>query len=380
VRLNDKLWLDEMDLEVKLPMYRSPRYVERLQTAVATLRRNVMYSHSKGQGLWFYDFGPSGVDLDGFYHKHKGAQGYWDHPALLRDIEAMKTLFEDQLDEPYETGADVLFVYDTESFYYTASLNDTDPVSNTLIDYTTLNAFKSGVVFDPVHLDDLDTVDLSTYSTVVFGNVFLLTPEERAFIQRDVASDGRHLIWYYAPGYTDGTTLDPAFIREVTGITVAPTTVTEAPTITMPLTDDYAFSYTVGKRAFGPLFAVTDADAEALATYAETGETAIARKAMDDHTAWYVALPSKDPLPLRHLLRQTDAHRYTDQGDIVYAGNGLVTLHTAEGGRRTVTLPNGTTVTLDLPLSPSTVLLDPATGEVLLGAPEIEPSPPRPSR
>ncbi|NBC16863.1 MAG: hypothetical protein GVY18_06045, partial [Bacteroidetes bacterium] len=34
VRLNDKLWLDEMDLEVKLPMYRSPRYVERLQTAV----------------------------------------------------------------------------------------------------------------------------------------------------------------------------------------------------------------------------------------------------------------------------------------------------------------------------------------------------------
>lgn len=380
VRLHDKLWLDELDYEVGIPQYRADNYERQLRDAVALLRRNVSFSYTKGQGLWFYDFGPAGVDLDGSYHKHKGAQGYWDHPVLLRDIAAMRALFADRMAEPYETGADVLFVYDPRSFYYTASLHHADPVSNTLVDYTTLNAFRSGVVFDPILLQDLDAVDLSKYRAVVFGNVFYLTPEQRTFIKDRVARDDRDLIWYYAPGYTDGATLSTDFVRDVTGIEVAPTAVEGPPEIVMPLADGYRYTYRLGTDTITPLFAVDDPAAEALGTYAETGEVAIARKPFADHTAWYVALPSEEPTVLTTILRRTHAHTYSDAGDIVYAGGGLVTVHTAEGGRREITLLNGTRVVLDLPPEPATVLLDSESGEILLGAPTVEPSPPRPTR
>lgn len=380
VRLNNKLWLDELDYEVGIPRYRQSDYVQRLRDAVALLRRNVAFSYTKGHGLWFFDFGPSGVDLDGKYIKHMGAQGYWDHPVLLRDIQAMRELFAANMAEPYETGADVLFVFDTRSFYHTATLHHTDPVSNTLIDYSTLNAFRSGVVFDPILLHDLDKVDLSKYSTVIFGNVFLLTPEQRVFIKENVATGGRDVIWYYAPGYTNGEELSVDFVRDVTGISVAPTSIEGRPQVELPLSDGYRYTYGLGRGPIAPLFAVDDPAAEVVGTYAQTGETAIARKALDDHTAWYVGLPSEEPTMLKTILRRTNAHHYSEQGDIVYAGGGIVVVHTEAGGRREITLLNGKNIVLDLPPEPATVLLDSETGRILMGAPEIEPSPPHPTR
>ena len=381
IRHNGKLWLDEMDFEVGIPRWRDPNYTATIRQATALLRRNVAFTFLKGQGLWFYDFGPSGVDLDRKHNFFRGSHGYWDHPVFLSDIAAMRELFQSRLDEPYTTGADVLFVYDTQSLYHTASLSRADPVSPTLIDHSTLNAFRSGVVFDPIHLEDLDTIDLSPYRTVVFGNVFYLTEAQRAMIRQRVATDGRHLIWVYAPGYTDGTRLDPGYITDVTGIQVSPTTIDEAPTLELATAGGAPYTTTLGSAPIAPLFAVTDPDAEAIATYAQTGEVAVARKTLADHTAWYLALPSKDPTMLRTLLHRTPAHRYTTEAtDVMYAGNGIVLLHSVTGGDRTVTLRNGTTVDLFLPSAPTTLLLDAETGESLLATPDMILPPPPESR
>jgi len=381
IRHNGKLWLDELDFEVGIPRWRDPNYASTLRQGTALLRRNVSFTFTKGQGLWFYDFGPSGVDLDRKHNHFRGSHGYWDHPVYLSDIAAMRELFQARTEVPYTSGADVLFVYDTQSFYHTASLNRQDPVSPALIDYTTLNAFRSGVVFDPIHLEDLDTIDLSNYSTVVFGNVFYLTDAQREMIRQRVATDGRHLIWVYAPGYSDGTRLDPAHITDVTGIAVTPTTIDGAPTIELATAGSAPFTTTLGSQPIAPLFAVTDPDAEPIATYAQTGEVAVARKTLDDHTAWYLALPSKTPMLLRTILHQTPAHRYTTENtDVVYAGNGIITLHTVTGGPREVTLRNGTTVSLLLPSEPTTLLLDAETGESLLPTPDMTLPPPPESR
>jgi hypothetical protein len=129
-----------------------------------------------------------------------------------------------------------------------------------------------------------------------------------------------------------------------------------------------------------PLFAVTDPAAEALGHYAGTDDVAVARKELDDHTAWYVTLPSKDPALLRSILHRTGAHVYSDQGDVIYAGSGLVMVHTAVGGPREVTLLNGTRIAFELPPGPATVFLDAETGALLLGAPTIPPSPGVPRR
>ena len=228
-----------------------------------------------------------------------GARGTGTTPLLLEDIGRAKRLMEGHMAQEYQSGADVLFVYDTESFYHTASLRGTDPVSNVLIDHNTLNAFKSGVVFDPIHIKDLERVDLTPYRVVVFGNTYLLDREQREYIRSHVATDGRTLVWFYAPGYLDGSSLDVDRISELTGIELSEVTLPTVPEILLSLPGSPAIRYRVGEERFSPLFAVADLEATVLGTYAGTRLAAVGRKIFKDHSAWYVALPNTGIEPLR---------------------------------------------------------------------------------
>ena len=362
IRVHGKLWLDEMDAEPPLPIARDTRHDLLLRNSIASVRRNVLFTATKGMGLWFYDFGAAGVDLDGFRYNHRGSRGSWDHPRVLAEIRDLKKLLDNRLGREYRTGADVLFVYDTESFYHTASLRGTDPVSNVLIDQNTLTAFKSGVVFDPVHIRDLERIDLSPYRAVVFGNCYLLDEQQITFVKDSMARDGRTLVWFYAPGYTDGAHLDAGRISRVTGIRVSQADSTLSPEILLSLPGDTAVSYRTGTAAIAPLFTVVDPSVEVFGRFKDSGRPAVARKVFDNHTAWYVALPNTATEPLKYILRNSGAHVYTTQGDIVYAGGGILILHTKEGGNHSLTLRNGNTLVFTLPEGSSTLVLDSETG------------------
>jgi hypothetical protein len=369
IRLNGKLWLDEMDVDDNIPIPKTPRHDLLARNSVANVRRNVLFGLTKGTGMWFYDFGVGGVDLDEVRPIGRGSRGTWDHPWVLRDIRAMKELGERALRERYQSGADVLFVYDTKSFFNTASLRGTDPVSNTLIDYATLQAFRSGVVFDAVHIDDLELVDLTPYRVVVFGNTFLLTAQQRKQIAKRVARDGRTLIWFYAPGLLDGETIDEERIATTSGIRVVRTSLVRVPEIALKKPFDSSTTYTVGNLPLVPVFAVDDVDAQTSGIFTETGQPAVARKIFQNHVAWYVGLPNTGAEPLRTILSQSGAHVYSSQGDIVYDGGGVVVVHMREGGEHRVVLRNGKELIFILPEGATTLALDSATGDVLLRDP-----------
>ncbi|MCC6395939.1 MAG: beta-galactosidase [Bacteroidetes bacterium] len=366
IRLNGKLWLDEMDAEPTIPNSQAGNYDQILANGIAAVRRNVLFSATKGMGLWYYDFGVAGVDLDGFQYNARGSRGTWDHSVILEEIRKMKRLVDDRLSIPYRSDADVLFVYDTRSFYHTASLRGSDPVSNVLIDYATLAAFKSGVVFDPVHMEDLPRVDLAQYKVVVFGNVYLLTDEQRRDITGRVAGDGRTLVWFYAPGYSNGRSLSATAISALTGIRVSPMASKLPPEIDLNIPSDSASSPVTGTQVVAPLFSVRDPDAEIRGRFRETGEGAIAFKTFRNHRAWYVAIPNTGTEPLRHILRSAGAHVYARKGEIVYAGGGLLVVHMKEGGKHEITLRSGKQLTFTLPPGAHTLVLDPDTGALLL--------------
>ncbi len=365
ILLHGKLWLDEMDNEPTIPIMRDARYELKLRNSIANVRRNLLFTYTKGMGLWFYDFGLAGVDLDGQRYNQRGSRGSWDDPFVLDEIGALKRLFEARSTNPYRTEADVLFVYDTRVFTATASLRGTDPVSSVCIDYNSLNAFKSGVVFDAIHLDDLGRIDLTSYRVVVFGNTFVLTDAQRRFIREKVAQDGRSCVWFYAPGYSNGERLDPGWISALTGIDVAPIASPDPPEIALSYRNDTLSTYTLGTGPITPLFAVTDPDAEILGRFAKTGEPAVARKLFSNFTSWFVTLPAKGIEPLREILRRSGAHVYSEQGDIVYAGGGILAVHTKTGGRHAVVLRNGNSLSFDLPEGGATLVLDSSTGELL---------------
>jgi hypothetical protein len=89
------------------------------------------------------------------------------------------------------------------------------------------------------------------------------------------------------------------------------------------------------------------------------------RKQLKNSTSWYMALASAEPALWRYIFQQAAAHVYTDQGDVIYGGSGVLAIHTDAGGDRRITLKNG--VQKNIILEPySTTLLDSETGENLL--------------
>ncbi len=63
-RLNGKLWLDEMDQQPPLANRSDSNYKASVAESIARLRRNIMYTASKGMGMWFYDFGLAGISWE----------------------------------------------------------------------------------------------------------------------------------------------------------------------------------------------------------------------------------------------------------------------------------------------------------------------------
>jgi hypothetical protein len=374
IRLHGKLWLDEMDCEPKIPLLKDADYAARLQESVADVRRNTAFSLLKGMGLWFYDFNVSGVDLDGYQHAMLGSQGTWDHPVVMRQIERLRALFTARLIRPYEGAADVLLVYDTDSFYYTASLKGADPVNPVLVDHLSLAVYRSGVIFDAIHLDDLPRAELDRYKVVIFGNTSLMAPGERKFIREEVAREGRHLVWLHAPGYLEESTgkADESWVEELTGFRLKRLELSPAPSVLFTGPDETPVHYALGTAPITPLFAIEDPAAEILGRFVPSGDGAIGRKVHPGHTAWFVSLPGKEPEPIRSILRLSGAHHYGEGDGIFYGGCGLLLLHTLTGKARQVTLRNGTVVSLDLPPGPATILLDAHTGELILDDYESE--------
>ncbi len=353
--LHGKLWLDEVDHPTMLgdAFGRQPPFRPvTLPDTIATMRRNAVESFVQGMGMWWYDFGP------------KGQGGWWDHPALMAEVKRLKDLFGSRSGRPYRSDADVLLVYDPACFNYLGGPN-VDPITNAIINFTSADVCHSGVMADDVYLTDLERVDLQQYRVIVLANCLLLTEKQRQFITSKVAAEGRHLVWLYAPGYCDPQRLDLGHVSQVTGIAFKKIELPGPPQITVR--HDAFPSVQFGlDRPLRPVFAVQDGEAVALGQFTGTGHVALAEKKLAHSTAWFCALPLRNPALMRAIFRQGCAHVFDDGDDAICSGGGVLCVHTAQGGRRKIVLRNGTVVETTLPPR-STTLFDNATGELLLG-------------
>ena len=83
------------------------------------------------------------------------------------------------------------------------------------------------------------------------------------------------------------------------------------------------------------------------------------------HNDYFFALPLMTNGLWMQLLRDAGCHIYDDAGDAVIAGSGLLMIHTASGGERTIRLRNGREVKVMLQPK-QTLLLDAESGEKVL--------------
>lgn len=371
MRLHGKLWLDEMDKAPKPahPFRQEPEeYWKTVSVNVSKLRQHTLYAPTHGGGLWYYDFGAGNVGEGG----PPGAiltRGWWDNPVYLRDIDAMRALIEERSKTPYRSNADVLIVYDTEAHYYLASLRNAEPVTPAILDWTAISLWSSGRIPDLIHLLDLERVDLSQYRSVVFANTFKLTAAQRRWVRDVLYSEEpqptgeaavREVVWIAAPGYTDGERLSIDFVREATGLVIRPAGVSGVPAVAL----SNGSVYTLGTAPIRPLFTIDEPGADVRGRFTENNAVATAWVRAGRIRSGFIALPSKGYQGYRVLFDDLSAHKYGE--GIFYSGSGMLVWHTGVGGRQTAVLKNGTEITVEFPYEPSTAVLDPESGELLL--------------
>ncbi len=311
IRLNGKLFLDEMD---QTPSWKWRNDVDqafeltRVEEDVAIIRRNILEGYSRGAGHWYYDFGPA------------NNSGWWADKRLIAEIDRLHRILRRYHELPYEPAGDVLAVFDTEVFYYTGSIQGADPLTDPLaVNRTVAGLYQSGAAIETVHLADLPKLDLRRFRVILFCNTWLLKAEQRKWIRERVIAPGRVVIFQGLPGYCDGEKLSIDFSRAVTGLDLRPASNTRfSPALEF-----------VGQPPPGVRFFTT---------------------------------PPED---WKEILRAAGAHLYTGHTDVIHAGGGLVLLHAGKAGDRSVTFRNGKRTDCRVQAAES-VLFDARTGERLL--------------
>lgn len=209
IRQHGKLFLDEMD---QSPSWKWQNNVDvafvlsDLEADRAVLRRNVLESYTRGMGFWYYDFGPA------------NHTGWWNDQRLMAEIGQLKVLLERYHQKPYQPVADVLFVYDTEVYYYTGSTPGADKLTDPqAVNQATGAAWASGAAIATIHLADLEKMDLTAFRVIVFANTWVLTAAQRRFIEGKLLPSGKQLIFQGPVGYCDGQRLDGTWLRELPG-------------------------------------------------------------------------------------------------------------------------------------------------------------------
>jgi hypothetical protein len=376
MQLHGKLWLDEMDQQPRrtFPYLggtkdNREKYEASIAENTAQLLRNLAFSYTKGAGLWLYDFGPAGMDLNAAAERspQQGVAGYWDHPAYHKTVQQFKKMADSTLMLPYRSAADALLVYDTESNYYTPGIvAQTDSLSLQLIDYMSLAAWYTGAVFDIVHLKDLPLLDTAAYKAVIFANTFVLDSTDRAVIQQKIARSGRHLLWCVAPGISNGKITGTALVSDITGFSLHKI----PPGSPVKMRVDSSAGEGIRERCWGlsePLFSLPDDGRyQVWGRYEHNGQPAFANGTASDYTAWFAAVPLIQPESLRLFFKKAGVHLYTEAKDVIYGGMGTLIFHTKSGGVKHLTLKNGKNIVLDLPKRPVTVILDAVSGKAVI--------------
>lgn len=347
-----KLWLDEMDQHTYLGTCHDWSRTSTLADDVALIRRNIVQPVTRGGGQWYYDFGPFNIT------------GWWDDPVLMDEIRTLKRVLDERHARPFSRAADVLVLYDTDVFYGLANRWTVDCVSHTAVDELSAALLHTGVVYDDALLSELEELDYTRYRAVVFANTFLLTPRQQAFIRERVARDGRHLVWNYLPGYSDGQSLSLDRVSDVTGFGLRLVMPPGSPRL---IVDQSPFAPAEsGLWHAVPVPIINDIHADIFGRLTDVEGGAFGRKRFAEHTAWLCSFPIRSPDVLREVLRQAGAHIIGQANDVYHYGADMLCIHTADGGARALTLPNGRTLTLTL-RPRSTVVLDGTTGALLIG-------------
>lgn len=339
--LHGKLWLSEDDTKTYLaPAQQDPEdYNPRLGDRFATEQAHV---RAMGRALatltgvgWMDLWGEGWLDDEGVWERLSAFtaryRAFQRHHERVRTPDVVVLIDEKSL----------LHVQRGETFFrkLTNGLRDT--------------LQRAGVSYGLYLQSDLLAKDFPTGASLyLFLTPYRLTAEQRAAIKEKLQRDHKTLAWLYAPGTCEEYPGVSGAMEEtahgVVGFTlrqqewnseVGSRIIEPYHVVTERLPNRE-----IGTRErLNPSFYVDDRDVTALAEYQGSGLTSLAVKNFGTWKSVFVGDPALPLELLRGICRYAGVPTWMTRGDdILFIGNGWVTLHAAKDGPRTLFLPHTT--------------------------------------
>jgi len=324
IRLHGKLFYAEDDTFTHRASWTPWRYCCRdASDTLNILRRNLAGALTEGATQWWMD--------------HNSEDWYAD-AETESGIAAMRRLADAALAHDRSPIAEIAFITNEASFRV---LRQDPALIDQLWPKQQTELLRIGAPVDFVRVRDLALAekngDLARWKFVVVAGCLWLDHEERDLLRRTLLRDGRHVLFLHAQGICDGVRQDLSLASELTGIELKAYP-DGGPCRGETVLDGQQLSWGTDKQ-ITPILYSEDASAEALGWLERQYYSVLMRKAQPGWTSLWSGVPG---LPWNLLGRMAEAagvHRYLDDGSQVMANAGLLAVHPAGDGRRTMRLP-----------------------------------------
>ena len=298
-------------------------------------KRDYANAMVNGHGLWLYDMTGGWLDDDQIYDFMSDAKAEYDFNVYVER----------------EQRSDIaVFVGDECAAYMTA-----DDVSNmpyTLYEPLLMQQRKHlaaiGTGYDTYSMSALLDGKVTNHKVNLILSPYEITTEMERAIEKYLKRDGQIVVWVYLPGISEGTRLNLSNVEDVTGFKIG---LEERKAGLQVKITNGSHDLTKGMEgqvygssqpsATSPITYIADTSGATVLGYNLDGnQPGLAIKDMGDWTSVYSAAPCIDVQMLRNLLTMADSHIYSENNeDVIYANNHYVALHSAEGGTKTISLP-----------------------------------------
>ena len=355
IRRAGKLHFDEIDCKtVWTPRSVTwKRHISQPQTVVATiemLKKDAAYQLASGTAQWWMDL----TD-----------QGWFDAAEVVEPIRRLRAIEERLQGMQRRWFGDVALVVSQRAMHYQAPR---EGLHNACLKmFRNWRLSRMGAPFEQLLLDDLARPDLPPYKLYIMANLFYVSAEERALVERVVKRSGATALWIYAPGYLDDSHASLEAMHSLTGIRAGMADVhgelnvrltnSDHP-LAQGLAEGLRYGTGVGRELYqrppriqympatdtGPAFYADDPDAVVLGLAESTGQPGLVVKEMDSWRSIYSAAPLL-PWPLMlNVARTSGVHIYDHQGDFVWANNAFLAVNAQGEGQRTLRFPRAVVV------------------------------------
>lgn len=287
--------------------------------------------------LW-RNFAGTLQDRGAYWWMDHDGDGWYRDDAVMAEVARMRSLADARLVSDGRSLAQVAVITSAASARY---LRYDPALMDALLPLAMSEYVAMGLPIDYVEVRDVARVfgaqDAGRYRMVIVADVLFADAATRRDIRAHVRGGDRTVVWIYGAGMIDEHDIDAEHVTDLTGVRV------RLHDHGVPLRSETTVTgtrVTYGScENIAPELVGDDPAAEVLGWTLYRGEPSLLRRRFDDWTSVWSASPMVPASVLRHLAREADVHVYADGGDRVWAAPGLLCLHAAHDGPRTVALP-----------------------------------------